>query len=145
MVKNNLEVLVKMKILSVDENKFLVNAGYKYKKLRVKIDVPIKSDQKAEVESTLKSVEEDRNMLMQAVIVRIMKTRKELSHNELIGESIAQMASRFQPNVSLIKVWVFMCEGFATYFLLQRCIDTLMEKEYLRRVEGTRDRYAYVA
>ena len=57
-----------MKMLNAIEDKFQLNEGYKYKKLRVKIDLPIKTEQRAEAEQTLKAVDEDRNMMMQVGI-----------------------------------------------------------------------------
>ena len=70
-----------------------------------------------------------------------MKMRKELAHNDLIQESIGQLSQRFKPEVKLIKVCLLLPSGLT----VQRCIDSLIEKEYLRRVEGTKDRYAYIA
>ena len=44
------------------------------------------------------TVEEDRRHLVEASIVRVMKARKRLSHNDLVAEISRQLAHRFIPS-----------------------------------------------
>jgi cullin 1 len=58
--------LAKGKILLKQEGgEFVLNLKYNHKKIRLKIDQAIKSEQKAESDSTHKAAEEDRKYVIQ--------------------------------------------------------------------------------
>ncbi|KAF8221049.1 Cullin-domain-containing protein [Tricholoma matsutake] len=125
-----LALLVKAKIFINDETEqYDLNPGFRSKKIRVNLNLPIKAETKAESTDVLKTVDEDRKYVIQATIVRIMKARKTMKHQPLIQEVISQISQRFAPKIPDIK----------------KAIDTLLEKDYIERVDGTKDTFAYVA
>ncbi|KAH8921932.1 Cullin-domain-containing protein [Atractiella rhizophila] len=124
-----LQLFLKQKVLELKDDQYELNFGFKSKKVRVPLNAPVKTDQKADTVDVMKTVDEDRKLLIQAVIVRIMKSRKTMKHQALVSETVTQLASRFNPKVADIK----------------KAIDTLMDKEYIERVEGSRDTFAYLA
>ncbi|GIX95302.1 cullin-2 [Caerostris darwini] len=109
---------------------FYLNQNYTNKRTKFKLTAVVQKEAaQQEVEQTHVSVDEDRKLYLQAAIVRIMKARKVLRHNSLIQEVINQAKARFVPNVSMIK----------------KCIEALIDKQYIERTPNSTDEYSYVA
>ena len=123
-------------ILSDDEFTFNVNFTSKFKRLKVPL-ISIKEisgDKEGDYNNSGTSalpvaVEEDRRHSVEASIVRVMKTRKALTHNELIAEVTRQLQARFTPSPVFIK----------------KRIESLIERDYIDRDKGDQRMYKYLA
>ncbi|KAF2072212.1 hypothetical protein CYY_006478 [Polysphondylium violaceum] len=130
-----LQSLVEAKIITQKKNpdsatqEYILNTSYTNKRLKVKVSSSLQKETQSQNEETYKGVDEDRKLYLQASIVRIMKARKNMNHLSLIQEVIEHSKARFQPNIPMIK----------------KCIEQLIEKEYIQRAEGESDKYLYVA
>ncbi|KAL7062207.1 hypothetical protein AAHC03_01701 [Spirometra sp. Aus1] len=111
------------------ETQLRLYTDYNNKRFRVNLNMPVKTEAKQETEQTLVNVESDRKVIVQACIVRIMKTRKVMPHNQLINEVITQLSSRFKPTIPLIK----------------HSLNSLIEREYIKRDLNNRETYEYIA
>ncbi|KAJ0022736.1 hypothetical protein NQD34_014870 [Periophthalmus magnuspinnatus] len=111
------------------ESTFSLNMTFTSKRTKFKITTSMQKDTPQEMEQTRSAVDEDRKMYLQAAIVRIMKARKVLRHNALIQEVINQSKARFNPSISMIK----------------KCIEVLIDKQYIERSQTSADEYSYVA
>ena len=106
---------------------FSFNKKFKSKLIRVKVKPVSNSDR--ERKNIKAKVAEDRKLLIEAAIVRVMKARNRVNHNNLISEVINQLSSRFQPPVNIIK----------------KRIESLIDREYLERDSNDRKTYVYLA
>uniref|UniRef100_A0A8C4N3R7 Cullin-2 n=1 Tax=Eptatretus burgeri TaxID=7764 RepID=A0A8C4N3R7_EPTBU len=116
------------------DSSFTLNMEFSSKRTKFKITTAMQKESPQvpdldEVEQTRSAVDEDRKMYLKAAIVRIMKSRKVLKHNTLIQEVIGQSRMRFIPSVSMIK----------------KCIEDLIDKQYIERNQNSTDEYNYVA
>ncbi|KAF9915700.1 Cullin-3 [Lobosporangium transversale] len=109
---------------------FKFNAAFSERQLRIKIQtIASKVESAVELKETQEKVDEDRKHIAEAAIVRVMKNRKSLDHNNLITEVISQLQGRFNPAPSMIK----------------KRIEALIDREYLERAPGDRTIYNYLA
>uniref|UniRef100_A0A4W5MIV9 Cullin 2 n=1 Tax=Hucho hucho TaxID=62062 RepID=A0A4W5MIV9_9TELE len=136
-LQKTIKSLLDVKMLNHDSQKeeieaestFSLNMSFTSKRTKFKITTSMQKDTPQEMEQTRSAVDEDRKMYLQAAIVRIMKARKVLRHNALIQEVINQSKARFNPSISMIK----------------KCIEVLIDKQYIERSQSSSDEYSYVA
>jgi cullin 1 len=129
-----LAVILKAKVLLISGGdkpgagtSFRLNYDFKSKKIRVNLNLGGVKEAKQEEAETNKTIEEDRKLVLQSAIVRIMKARKKMKHTQLMSETINQIRGRFMPKVGDIK----------------KCIEILLDKEYLERLDD--DELGYLA
>ena len=102
---------------------FVVNADFTSPMNRIRI--PMVS---LEESHNPKRVEEDRNAVTEACIVRVMKSRKTLKHQDLISEVLQQL-HYFKPKTASLK----------------KAIESLIDRDYLERDADESTMYKYLA
>jgi len=109
---------------------FSINDSFSSKLYKVKIGM-VAATRETDIEKadTRERVEEDRKPQIEAAIVRIMKARKVLSHNDVIAEVTKQLAGRFIAQPAVIK----------------KRIESLIDREFLERDATERSLYRYLA
>jgi len=111
------------------EDSFSFNVDFSSPLQKIKIStVAARVETGEERKETQDRVDEERRYQSDACIVRIMKARKHMTHNDLVSETTRQLASRFLPSPMNIK----------------KRIEALIEREYLERCED-RKSYNYLA
>jgi len=139
-LKKNLQSLAcgKYKILlkspkgrEIEENDVLsFNSAFTAPLTRLKVQmVASRPENEQESLETQEKVEEDRKHQIEACVVRIMKSRKKLDHNNLVAEVTKQLSARFNPNPAVIK----------------KRIENLIDREYLERSKEDIRVYNYLA
>lgn len=108
-------------------NKSFESSVSKFKVLTVASSSKPETSQEAL--ATLKEVNNARKLEIDACIVRIMKSKKQMLFNSLIAQVIELLNRRFKPSVSFIK----------------ERIENLLEREYLARDESDVHLYHYLA
>lgn len=83
----------------------------------------------ADERRVVQEVAEDRKTQAQAAIVRVMKMRRTMPHNDLVAEVGRLLGTKFRAPLPLIK----------------QCIELLIEKEYLERSKTDVGVYHYRA
>lgn len=110
-----------------DDDTFQVNDTFSERLFRVKINSIQLKETKEEVDVVHENVAQDRQYQIDACVVRIMKTRKTLSHQLLTGEVFSQIQFPAKPSD------------------LKKRIESLIEREYLERDRNDPQVYNYLA
>ncbi|XP_046677480.1 cullin-3-like [Homalodisca vitripennis] len=109
---------------------FHVNKSFSSKTNRVRLPTYlIKYESESERQDTMKRINEDRNYEIEAAIIRIMKSRRVMEHENLVFELITMLTPRFVPTRENIKTR----------------IEVLIEREYITRNSEDRRIYEYLA
>lgn len=106
---------------------FVWNKGFTHPQVRIKINAIQVKESAAEDQQTTERVFMERHFEIDAAIVRILKTRRTLTHTNLISELFAQLRFPFK------------------VVDLKKRIESLIEREYLERDANAPQTYHYLA
>lgn len=106
---------------------FSFNEKFDNKLYRIKINSIQVRETADDIERTHEEVFRDRQYQVDAAIVRIMKSRKHITHSMLMGELMSQL--RFPAGASDLK----------------KRVESLIEREYMARDSDNSGMYHYVA
>jgi cullin-4 len=110
-----------------DDDVFEFNAGLNERLFRIKVNSIQLKETVDENKQTMERVFQDRQHQIDACIVRIMKTRKTLTHALLISELMSQL--KFPTKASDLK----------------KRIESLIEREFIERDGEDAQKYNYLA
>ncbi|KAK9797070.1 hypothetical protein WJX73_002435 [Symbiochloris irregularis] len=110
-----------------DGDEFSFNEGFSAQLFRIKINSIQLKETVEENKKTNEQVMQDRQYQIDAAIVRVMKTRKTLSHKLLVGELLIQLKFPMVPQD------------------LKKRIESLIDREYLARDPDEPSIYNYLA
>ena len=137
-LKCNIIPLLGIKILgktpaSKDFNpndQYSINPQFKYNLHKIRVPVAhAKENKNAEKIEVSEKVDEDRRHMVEATIVKVMKTRRRIEHNALLTETTKILNQKFNPDPVMIK----------------KRIESLIDREYLERDADDRRFYKYIA
>jgi hypothetical protein len=117
----------KPKRIVSDSDTFCINESFSNKALRIRITNIMTKETKQERDTTVAAVCRDRLYLIDAAIVRILKSRKSLLHQALVPQVLEHL--KFPAKIPDIKLR----------------IESLIEREYVERDAQDRNRYNYLA
>lgn len=109
---------------------YTLNPAFKHSLFKVRLPIAHAKETKvAEKTDVIEKVDEDRRHMVEATIVKVMKTRRRIEHNALIAEANKILVQKFNPDQTMIK----------------KRIESLIEREYMERDTDDRKYYKYIA
>ncbi|PVF97543.1 hypothetical protein CPB86DRAFT_706780 [Serendipita vermifera] len=111
------------------DDQFTINEDFTDPRVKIHINTIQQSDTLEETQQAVKVIDQYRDASLDAAIVRIMKAKKTLKSQQLIAETIDAVNKHFKPEVKAIKLR----------------IDSLMEREFIARKDGSSDTFVYLA
>ncbi|XP_019090945.1 PREDICTED: cullin-2-like, partial [Camelina sativa] len=104
---------------------FQFNSNFTDKMRRIRVPLPPMDERKKVVED----VDKDRRYAIDAALVRIMKSRKVLGHQQLVSECVEHLSKMFKPDIKMIK----------------KRIEDLITRDYLERDSENPNTFKYLA
>ncbi|AEE31948.1 Cullin family protein [Arabidopsis thaliana] len=104
---------------------FEFNSKFTDKMRKIRVPLPPMDERKKVVED----VDKDRRYAIDAALVRIMKSRKVLAHQQLVSECVEHLSKMFKPDIKMIK----------------KRIEDLINRDYLERDTENANTFKYVA
>lgn len=96
--------------------------------VRINLDQPLDAEVEISRKETLKHIDDDREVLTQCAIVRIMKRDKRLFHKELKLKVMDELNKRFRPETEMII----------------RSLQLSIGKDFIAHDKNDKDYYVYV-
>ncbi|VVA89777.1 unnamed protein product [Arabis nemorensis] len=104
---------------------FEFNSKFTDRMRRIRVPLPPMDERKKVVED----VDKDRRYAIDAAVVRIMKSRKVLGHQQLVSECVEHLSRMFKPDIKMIK----------------KRIEDLISRDYLERDSENPNMFKYLA
>ncbi|TYH06219.1 hypothetical protein ES288_A08G139300v1 [Gossypium darwinii] len=109
---------------------FKFNPNFTDKMRRIKVPLPPVDERKKVIED----VDKDRPYAIDAAIVRIMKSRKVMTHQQLISETIEQLSRMFK-----------VCLEISNIKSIKKRIEDLITRDYMERDRDNSHMFRYLA
>lgn len=109
---------------------YQLNGSFKHSMYKIRVPIAhAKENKMTEKADVADKVDEDRRHMVEATIVKVMKTRRKIEHNALIAEAAKILSQKFNPDPVMIK----------------KRIESLIDREYMERDTEDRRFYKYIA